>query len=91
MRLDDLLEAERSGDDRVQRAVREPVENECLCPRKACRIADDLNTGALVGLFAGQSEFRYDSHAQWPRSPRLPPKVRVAVDTLAAGLQKLMA
>ncbi|QOG22831.1 MULTISPECIES: LysR family transcriptional regulator [Bradyrhizobium] len=54
-------------------------------------VRERLNTGALVGLFAGQSEFLYDCHALWPRSPRLAPKVRVAVDMLAAALPKLMA
>jgi DNA-binding transcriptional LysR family regulator len=49
-----------------------------------------LNTGALVGLFGSQPEFLYDCHALWPRSPRMPPKLRAAVDTLAAGLPKLM-
>ncbi len=53
-------------------------------------VRERLDTGALVGLFAEQSEFLYDCHALWPRSPRLPTKVRAAVDTLAAGLPKLM-
>ena len=53
-------------------------------------VRDRLATGALVGLFAGQPEFLYDCHALWPRSPRMPPKVRAAVDTLAAALPKLM-
>ncbi|WP_342730497.1 LysR family transcriptional regulator [Bradyrhizobium sp. B117] len=54
-------------------------------------VRERLNTGALVTLFAGQGEFLYDCHAVWPRSPRLSPKVRVAVDALAAALPKLMA
>ncbi|MCP3408079.1 LysR family transcriptional regulator [Bradyrhizobium sp. CCGB01] len=53
-------------------------------------VRERLNAGALVDLFGGQVEFLYDCHALWPRSPRLPPKVRAAVDTLAAGLPKLM-
>ena len=53
-------------------------------------VRERLDSGALVGLFGGRSEFLYDCHALWPRSPRLPPKVRVAVDTLAAALPKLM-
>ena len=53
-------------------------------------VRERLDTGALVRLFGGQPEFLYDCHALWPRSPRLPPKVRSAVDTLAAGLPKLM-
>ncbi|OPY96196.1 LysR family transcriptional regulator [Bradyrhizobium sacchari] len=54
-------------------------------------VRERLNAGALVGLFVGQNEFLYDCHVLWPRSPRLPAKVRVAVDTLAAALPKLMA
>ncbi|PPQ18183.1 LysR family transcriptional regulator [Bradyrhizobium sp. AC87j1] len=53
-------------------------------------VRERLNSGALVGLLRGQPEFLYDCHALWPRSPRLPPKVRAAVDTLAAALPKLM-
>lgn len=53
-------------------------------------VRERLNTGALVRLFSGQPEFLYGCHALWPRSPRLPPKVRTAVDTLAAALPKLM-
>ncbi|WBL81997.1 LysR family transcriptional regulator [Bradyrhizobium xenonodulans] len=52
-------------------------------------VRERLNTGALVDLFTGQPEFLYDCHALWPRSPRLPPKVRAAVNTLAAALPKL--
>lgn len=50
-----------------------------------------LETGALVSLFSSQPQFLYECHALWPRSPRLPPKVRAAVDILATGLPKLMA
>ncbi|MHB0767410.1 LysR family transcriptional regulator [Bradyrhizobium sp. 5.13L] len=53
-------------------------------------VRERLDTGALVRLFGGQPEFLYDCHALWPRSPRLPPKVRSAVDTLAVALPKLM-
>jgi DNA-binding transcriptional LysR family regulator len=53
-------------------------------------IRERLTDGALVGLLGDQPEFLYDCHALWPRSPRLPPKVRAAVDALAAGLPKLM-
>lgn len=50
-----------------------------------------LEAGALVSLFSSQPQFLYECHALWPRSPRLPPKVRAAVDILATGLPKLMA
>ncbi|WIW43456.1 LysR family transcriptional regulator [Bradyrhizobium sp. 62B] len=53
-------------------------------------VRERLNAGILVGLFNGQPEFLYDCHALWPRSPRMPPKLRVAVDVLAAALPKLM-
>lgn len=54
-------------------------------------VSERLDTGALVSLFSSQPQFLYECHALWPRSPRLPPKVRAAVDILAAGLPKLMA
>ncbi|MBR0820641.1 LysR family transcriptional regulator [Bradyrhizobium liaoningense] len=53
-------------------------------------VRERLDSGALVGLLGGQPEFHYDCHALWPRSPRITPKVRAAVDTLAAALPKLM-
>ncbi|RXH05587.1 LysR family transcriptional regulator [Bradyrhizobium vignae] len=53
-------------------------------------VRERLDTGALVRLCSDQPEFLYECHALWPRSPRLPPKVRTAVDTLAAALPKLM-
>jgi len=53
-------------------------------------VRERLASGALVGLFGGQPEFLYDCHALWPRSPRMPQKVRAAVDTLATSLPKLM-
>lgn len=53
-------------------------------------VRERLRTGALVCLFEGHPEFLYDCHALWPRSARMPPKVRVAVDALAAALPKLM-
>ncbi|MCA1426151.1 MULTISPECIES: LysR family transcriptional regulator [Bradyrhizobium] len=54
-------------------------------------VRERLDTGALVNLFSSQPPFLYECHALWPRSPRLPPKVRAAVDILATGLPKLMA
>ncbi|WP_407192386.1 LysR family transcriptional regulator [Bradyrhizobium sp. STM 3566] len=53
-------------------------------------VRERLDTGALVRLCSDQPEFLYECHALWPRSPGLPPKVRTAVDTLAAALPKLM-
>ena len=54
-------------------------------------VRERLDRGTLVNLFSNQPQFLYECHALWPRSPRLPPKVRAAVDILAAGLPKLMA
>ncbi|MBR0857299.1 LysR family transcriptional regulator [Bradyrhizobium liaoningense] len=53
-------------------------------------VRERVRAGVLVPLFEGRPEFLYDCHALWPRSPRMPPKVRAAVDTLAAALPKLM-
>ncbi|HXH47484.1 MAG TPA: LysR family transcriptional regulator [Bradyrhizobium sp.] len=54
-------------------------------------VRERLDRGTLVNLLSNQPQFLYECHALWPRSPRLPPKVRAAVDILAAGLPKLMA
>jgi DNA-binding transcriptional LysR family regulator len=53
-------------------------------------VRERLRAGRLVTLLSGQPGFLYDCHALWPRSPRMPPKVRAAVDALAAVLPKLM-
>lgn len=53
-------------------------------------IRERIRAGALVGLFESEPEFLYDCHALWPRSSRMSPKVRAAVDTLALALPKLM-
>jgi DNA-binding transcriptional LysR family regulator len=53
-------------------------------------VRERLRAGRLVTLLSGQPGFLYDCHALWPRSSRMPPKVRAAVDALAAALPKLM-
>ena len=53
-------------------------------------VREHLRAGTLINLLSGQPGFLYDCHALWPRSPRIPPKVRAAVDALAAALPKLM-
>lgn len=53
-------------------------------------IRERLRTGTLITLFNSQPGFLYDCHALLPCSPRMPPKVRASVDTLAAALPKLM-
>jgi DNA-binding transcriptional LysR family regulator len=54
-------------------------------------VRERLQTGALVALFPEQPGFLYDAYALWLQTPRLPLKLRVAVDALAAGLPRLMA
>jgi DNA-binding transcriptional LysR family regulator len=54
-------------------------------------VRERLQTGALVRVLRDQPEFPYDCHALWLPTPRLPLKVRVAVDALAAALPKLVA
>jgi DNA-binding transcriptional LysR family regulator len=49
-----------------------------------------VEAGALVPLLPDQPSFPYDVHALWLRTPLLSPKVRVAIDALAASLPKLM-
>lgn len=53
-------------------------------------VRERIQTGALVQLWPDQPAFLYDCHALWLQTPRLPLKVRLAVDALAAGLPKLM-
>ncbi|MCK1654321.1 LysR family transcriptional regulator [Bradyrhizobium sp. 149] len=53
-------------------------------------VRERLRAGTLIALFSSRPGFLYDCHALWPRSPRMPPKVRAAVDGLAAALPKLM-
>ncbi len=54
-------------------------------------VRDRLQSGALIAVLKDQPEFLYDCHALWLPAPRLPPKVRLAVDALAAALPKLVA
>jgi DNA-binding transcriptional LysR family regulator len=54
-------------------------------------IRERIRTGALVRVLPDQPEFLYDGYALWPQTPHLAPKVRVAVDALAAALPRLMA
>jgi DNA-binding transcriptional LysR family regulator len=53
-------------------------------------IRDRIEAGTLVPLLPDQPEFLYDCHALWLQTPHLPPKVRVAIDSLAAALPKFM-
>ncbi|UVC13899.1 LysR family transcriptional regulator [Mesorhizobium onobrychidis] len=49
-----------------------------------------IQAGALVPLLSDQPGFLYDAYALWLQTPHLPLKVRLAVDTLAAALPRLM-
>src|SRR5260370_27195004 len=53
-------------------------------------IRDRIEAGTLVPLLPDQPEFLYDCHALWLQTPHLPPKVRLAIDALAAALPKFM-
>ncbi|WP_244064923.1 LysR family transcriptional regulator [Bradyrhizobium sp. Ce-3] len=54
-------------------------------------VRERLERGALVRVLGNEGELPYDCHALWLPTPRLPPKVRLAVDALAAALPKLVA
>jgi len=49
-----------------------------------------LKSGELVELLPEEGRLPYDVHALWLQTPHLPPKVRVAIDALAAELPGLM-
>ncbi|WP_315832253.1 LysR family transcriptional regulator [Bradyrhizobium prioriisuperbiae] len=53
-------------------------------------VRERVQAGALMQLLPGQPPFLYDCHAMWLQAPRLPLKIRLAVDALAAALPKLM-
>jgi DNA-binding transcriptional LysR family regulator len=53
-------------------------------------VREHIQRGALVPVLQDQSAYLYDCHAVWLQIPRLPMKVRLAVDALASGLPKLM-
>ncbi|HEX7923110.1 MAG TPA: LysR family transcriptional regulator [Bradyrhizobium sp.] len=54
-------------------------------------VRERLDNGTLVRVLGNEGELPYDCHALWLPTPRLPLKVRLAVDTLAAALPKLVA
>jgi len=53
-------------------------------------VRERMQAGALVQLLPGEGRLPYDVHALWLQTPHLPPKVRVAIDALAAELPGLM-
>jgi len=54
-------------------------------------VRERLERGTLVRVLGNEGELLYDCHALWLPTPRLPLKVRLAVDALAAALPKLVA
>jgi len=44
----------------------------------------------LVELLPEQPGYFYDCHALWLPTPKLPPKLRLAIDALAASLPSFM-
>ncbi|HEV2678681.1 MAG TPA: LysR family transcriptional regulator [Aliidongia sp.] len=53
-------------------------------------VRERIQAGALVSLLPDQPEFLYDGYALWLKAPRLPLKVRLAIDALAAALPGFM-
>ena len=53
-------------------------------------VRERLKVGELVELLPDEGRLPYDVHALWLQTPHLPPKVRVAIDALAAELPGLM-
>jgi len=53
-------------------------------------VRERLKAGELVELLPDEGRLPYDVHALWLQTPHLPPKVRVAIDALAAELPGLM-
>ncbi|WP_186416662.1 LysR family transcriptional regulator [Bosea sp. CS1GBMeth4] len=49
-----------------------------------------IRSGELVELLPEEGRLPYDVHALWLQTPHLPPKMRVAIDALAAELPGLM-
>ena len=53
-------------------------------------VLERLKAGELVELLPEEGRLPYDVHALWLQTPHLPPKMRVAIDALAADLPGLM-
>ncbi|WID97546.1 LysR family transcriptional regulator [Bosea vestrisii] len=53
-------------------------------------VRERLRAGELVELLPDEGRLPYDVHALWLQTPHLPPKIRVAIDALAAELPGLM-
>jgi len=53
-------------------------------------VKDRIASGKLVRVLTDLPPSIFEAHAVWPRSPVMLPKVRLAIDTLAANLPRLM-
>lgn len=53
-------------------------------------VKDRVASGELVRVLTDIPPSIFEAHAVWPRSPVMLPKVRLAIDTLAANLPRLM-
>jgi DNA-binding transcriptional LysR family regulator len=53
-------------------------------------VRERLENGSLVRVLPDEPSYPYECHALWMQAPRLAPKLRVAIDELAAGLPAMM-
>ncbi|WP_442956705.1 LysR substrate-binding domain-containing protein [Propionivibrio sp.] len=53
-------------------------------------IRDRVLSGTLVQVLKDQTGYVVDTYALWPKMPRIPLRVRVAVDALVERLPKIM-
>jgi DNA-binding transcriptional LysR family regulator len=53
-------------------------------------VRERLNEGALVDVLPDETSYLYDAYAVWLQTPRMPLKMRLAIDELARALPKLM-
>ncbi|MFN3401049.1 MAG: LysR family transcriptional regulator [Ferrovibrio sp.] len=54
-------------------------------------VRDRIDAGALTALWPDRPGFLYDCHALWLQTPRLPLRLRMAIDALAAKLPGAMS
>ncbi len=54
-------------------------------------VRDRLDAGALTAIWPDRPGFLYDCHALWLQTPRLPLRLRMAIDALAAKLPQAMS
>lgn len=54
-------------------------------------VSKEIHQGKLVPLLKQAPDVRFDVHAVWQRTPHLPLRVRIAIDTLASRLPSVMS